>query len=174
MRNLLLVIVTFTVLLHSSTLVFAEKKEKKPERPILGWSEKITLVPGELTLHARLDSSRASSTLHVSGIKRFVKGKQVYVKFAVKDRYGNQDNLERKVLRSSGILTVSGTKLSRYVVELGFCIGGEYFEDEIALSDKLNSNYDIRLGRQSLEGHFVIDPALSYTTKPDCKVDSKK
>lgn len=148
----------------------AEKKESASDkRPHLGWEEKVALEDSGVVLHAKLDTGHVGSSVHAEDVKRFKKKGESYVRFVVKDRYGHKAPFERKILRRA-TLKGKGNRIStEYVVELGLCLGGQYFEDEVSLSNREGFSQELRLGRQSLEGHFVVDPALSYTVKPECK-----
>jgi hypothetical protein len=168
-RNVFIVL----IILLAPFLAFAEKSEKKvPTRAVLGWMEKAIVFPGELELQAKLDTGRLGSSIAAYEIQRFTKNKKSWVKFLLKDRYGKKASIERKILRHSTLKSRSGKIYTEYVVELGFCMGGKYFEDELSLSSSIDQSYEIRLGRQSLEGHYQVDPAVTYTTKPDCKPEN--
>lgn len=164
------------LVLLAPVLASAEKSiEKKPaKRAVLGWEEKVTIVPEGIILHAKLDTGHHGTSVYAHNIKKLKEKKDSWVQFVLKDRYGNEASFERKVIRRV-TLKGSGNRIrTEYVVELGVCLGGKYFEDEISLSDREAFSQELRLGRQSLEGHFIVDPALTYTTKPDCDVKQEK
>lgn len=168
MKKLLLLL---SVLLWcSGVAVHAEKKESSSKkRPILGWVEKASVLPAGLQLHAKLDTGHLGSAIYARDVKRYKKKKESWVRFTLKDRYGKEDTFERKILRSVTLKGASNKTRTEYVVELGLCLGGQYFEDEVSLSNREGFMQELRLGRQSLEGHFTVDPALKFTTKPDCE-----
>lgn len=174
MHKILTAISLLLLLIFAPSNLIAEKKEKIVKRPVLGWLEKAVVFPGELALHAKLDTGRLGSTIVASNIERFTKGKNSWVRFVLKDRYGKEAKIERKILRHATLKSRTGKIYTEYVVELGFCMGGKYFEDELSLSSVTGQPYEIRLGRQSLEGHYQIDPAVTYTTKPDCEPEKTK
>jgi hypothetical protein len=148
-----------------------KKKSVTRKRPTLGWVEKTLVMPGSLKLHAKLDTGHLGTAIYARDIQRFKKNKESWARFTLKDRYGKEETLERKILRSVTLKGSSKKTRTEYVVELGICLGGQYFEDEVSLSDRGSFMQELRLGRQSLEGYFVVDPALTYTTKPDCESD---
>lgn len=168
----------FVVLLVALTpvLASAEKStEKKPaKRAVLGWEEKVAIVPEGIILHAKLDTGYHGTSVYAHNIKRIKEKKDSWVQFDLKDRYGNEASFERKVIRRLTLKSAGNRIRTEYVVELGICLGGKYFEDEISLSDREAFSQELRLGRQSLEGHFVVDPALTHTTKPDCEFKKEK
>lgn len=147
------------------------------ERKVVGWSEKIRLEDGTLLLHAELDPTRQNSAVRVDEIEKFKaaekkekssKKKIHHVRFTLRDRYGHEKTFERPIVRLQRIRTASGKTRTEYVVELGICLGDRYVEDEFVVSKAKISDFEVRLGRETLEGHFVIDPALTYTVLPSC------
>ncbi len=148
----------------------SKKKAEKNKRPVLGWAEHVLLYPGPLDLQAKLDTGRTSSTVGVSNLQKFKKGNESWVRFTIQDRQGKELKLERKILRKHTIKGPTAERRSEYVVDLGLCLAGKYIEDELSLSERKEYSQEIRLGRQSLEGNFVIDPALTFTTQPECEL----
>ena len=127
----------FVILLVLPSILFANSKDKKPaKRPVLGWVEKVTLFPGELTLHAKLDTGHAGAAIYARNITRFKKKQESWAKFTIQDRYGKEVTIERKIIRRRSLKVASGATRSEYVVELGLCLGGRYFQDELSLSDR--------------------------------------
>lgn len=149
---------------------FAEIKEStKQQRPIIGWTEKIKVYPGGLVLHAEFETGTAQSSIHADKIKEFKKKDKPWVKFVLHDRYGKEAKLEREVLRMAKLKNARGETRKVPVVEFGLCIGSWYMEDEISLLDRSTLDHDLRIGRQTIEGNFVVDPALTFTLQPECK-----
>ena len=144
------------------------------ERIVVGWGEKIRLAGSEILLHAELDPTRQHSSIRVDNVEEFEtskkksKKKKKHVRFTLEDRYGHSVTYEKEVQRSQRIRTASGKTRTDLVVELGVCLGNRYVEDEFILSKKKVNEYEARLGRETLEGNFIIDPALTYTVTPSC------
>jgi hypothetical protein len=180
MRYLLALLLIWSTV--SPQVLLAEKKKAKEskKRFPLGWEEKVQVTPGPIVLHAKLDTGHLGSAIYAQNIERFKRKKESWVKFTLEDRYGHKTTLERKILRRATLKSAGNRQRTEYVVEIGLCLGGKYFEDEIRLSDRGGFAHELRLGRQSLEGHFFVDPSMSYTTQPACpgttskKVDKKK
>ena len=142
--------------------------EPKRVRQPVGWIEKIRLSPGDLLMYARLDPGRSTSTLYAENFKKMRKNKKLWVSFDLNDRYGTSVRIQREIIRSAKVKGADGKSREEHTVSLGMCLGRAYFEDEVRLIDKKHEEFDLRLGRQALEGNVLIDPATKLTTTPEC------
>ena len=52
---------------------------------------------------------------------------------------------------------------------LGICLGTIYKEVEVNLVDRSHFNYQLLIGRNFLIDSFLVDPSLTFSTKPKCK-----
>jgi hypothetical protein len=153
----------FTVCICSA----AYSQEDFRGRKVMGWTEKVSISGKDLSLHARLDTGRSFSSLYTGSITKVTIQDQEVVKFKIRDRYGKSAEIEAPLVRTMRLRGSQGVRDS-YVVQLGLCIGSTYLEDEISLSDISNSEQELVLGRQSLEGQIIVDPSISFTSKPEC------
>ena len=92
-----------------------------------------------------------------------------WVTFVTSGRNAEEKTMRRKVVDKKKFVTTKGKKETRYVVRLGLCLAGQYMEVDFALADRRAFEHELRIGRDALAGHFVIDPAKTKTTQPDCK-----
>lgn len=134
----------------------------------VGWIEKLKLSPGDLILRARLDPAKNSSSLYAENIKKMRKNRKLWVSFELMDQYGNSGKVSSEVIRTVKVKVDEKKTKEDPVVRLGMCLGKTYFEDEIRLTDKKHEEYDMQLGRQALEGNFLIDPGAKLTSNPEC------
>jgi len=48
-----------------------------------------------------------------------------------------------------------------------------YKETEVTLVDRSGLTYPTLVGRNFLQGHFIVDPSVSYKTAPQCRGPGK-
>ena len=139
------------------------------EKEVLGWNEKVRIFPGDVLIHAKLDSGADYSSLDAGDIEQFKKGDKTWVRFSVTNRYGKKIQLERPVHRTAIIKKRSGKVEKRLVVLLGLCLGTNFMQEEVNLIDRTNFSLQMLVGRSFLAGKALIDSAVTYTTEPSCK-----
>lgn len=141
----------------------AQQKDK------FGWLETVSIYPDKVIVHAKLDTGADSSSLNALDLVEFEKAERKWVRFTVESRYGQKTVIEKPVLRTAIIKRQSGKHQKRNVVRLGICLGKNYMEADVNLIDRSSFTHAMLIGRNYLAGYAVIDPAVSYTQKPDCK-----
>ncbi|NMC63185.1 MAG: hypothetical protein GYA55_08445 [SAR324 cluster bacterium] len=142
--------------------------EPRKKRQTVGWIEKVKISPGDLILQAKLDPGSSYSSIYGENIKKLRKSKKLMVSFELSDRYGTSAKISRDILRSEKIKEPDGKQKEYHVISLGMCLGKSYFEDEVRLIDKKHDDYDIKIGRQALEGNVLIDPSAKLSSSPEC------
>ncbi len=143
---------------------------KKRQRPLVGWIEQIALTRGSIILNAKLDTGADYSSLHAHDIQEFEKDGEVWVRFDVTDRVGRSFPVEQRVIRTSSIKRMGGKHQRRNVIRMGICLGNTYLRSDINLVDRSDFKLQMLLGRNFLAGTVAIDPAISFTTEPDCEL----
>ncbi len=139
------------------------------EKVEVGWVERIDIYPEKLRFDAKLTPGSEGNVLHAKNIKKFKKGKKTFVRFKVDDKKGKSIQLEREVVDTTRFRTTSGKLEERYQVMLDFCIASKFFHLEFSLADRSNFEHEVRIGRDALAGHFLINPGRIRTTRPQCK-----
>lgn len=129
----------------------------------IGEVEEIILLPGGVTIEARIDTGAATSSLDVCELN--VKGK--VVEFTLPDRCGGA----KHTLPLKGWKHVkSAAGLSRRpVVKIEICIADQRIPTKVTLTDRSFLDYPFLLGRNTLlDGKLIVDVALSKTIPPAC------
>jgi hypothetical protein len=137
-------------------------------RETVGWVEKVRVYPGNVLLKAKIDSGAKTSSLHCDFASVIERNGKQWVAFTVINYKGELIKLEKKLERLSKIKRHFGEVQERYVIKLGICLGQTYKETEVNLIDRSGMNYQILIGRRFLKGSHVIDPALTFASKPNC------
>lgn len=129
----------------------------------LGSQERLWLPQvADRLLHARIDTGAATSSLHCCSIEPYQDGEELRVRFVALDpRHpaytGQQLDLPTKPPRR--VRSSSGHSEMRYFVELQIRIGPDLFEALFSLTDRSQMNYPILIGRQLLNGRYIVDVA---------------
>jgi hypothetical protein len=142
-------------------------------KEIVGWVEKVRIYPGKLLVEARVDTGADISSLHCDCITSFDRNGEKWVSFVVETSDGRPVLMERKVVRVAKIKRHFGEVQERMVVKLGVCLGKTYKEAEVTVVDRSGLTYPMLIGRDFLEGDFLVDPSVSYKTEPQCNRPEK-
>ena len=154
------------VLLHGGTGVTTATELKV----IAGWVEKAKLYPGGIEVKVKLDTGAKTSSLHCDCAEPFERDGERWIRFDVINYKGNRITFERRVHRVAKIKRHFGKVQERPVVMLGLCLGSIYKETEVTLVDRTGFEYQMLVGRKYMEGDFVVDPGVTYSTQPNCAV----
>lgn len=164
-----------SLLLCASTAVAQEidyvQTTPVPNR-VIGWVEKAVLLPGDLSMDAKIDSGALTSSLDAKDLTSFKKDGKDWVRFTVnaEDEKGTVQSkqFERPVER---LVTVRGAGGSddRVVVKLDLCIGGTVYNgEEFTLRDRGDMKYPLLIGRRTI-GHIgLVDVTRQYVLTDSC------
>lgn len=135
-------------------------------RKIIGKEEWCALsLLGIHAIKAKTDSGARTSALHAFNIRYTEEEGQTYVHFDVHPIQRNTKItksckaplLERRIVKSS-----SGDKERRPVIKTSVHMGEDEWEIEVTLTDRDTMGYRMLLGREAMEGRFLIDPDTSF------------
>ncbi|MBI4524164.1 MAG: ATP-dependent zinc protease [Deltaproteobacteria bacterium] len=140
---------------------------------IVGWVEKVRIYPGNLLVEARIDTGAELSSLHCDCISPYERNGEKWVSFVVVTLDGRPTLMERRVHRTAKIKRHFGEVQERMVIKLGVCLGKTYKEAEVNLVDRSGLTYPMLVGRDFLEGDFLVDPSAEYKIEPQCNEPKK-
>ena len=126
--------------------------------PQAGWKEYVSLPKlGLGPLVAKLDTGARSAALHADGVR--IVGKRVTFTIESDGRTISHTATlhSRKRIKSS-----NGQSEDRPVIETPILMGGTMFLTEITLTDRTDMDVALLLGRNSLKGRFVVNPAHTF------------
>lgn len=138
-------------------------------RDVVGWIERATLFPNDITLAVKVDTGAKTSSLHCECITPVEHNGQKWVSFSVKGEDGDISRIVKPIVRMATVKRHFGQKQERYVVRLGLCLGTVYREEEVTLVDRSGLQYAMLVGRNFLKKDFLVDPEGTYLTPPNCK-----
>lgn len=146
-----------------------EKPSRKVKQKLVGWVERVKLLPSNVELEAKIAPAVALSALHAENIKEFSKNGKDYVRFNIEGRHGKTETLEYPLMGERKTTTAAGTSHKRRVISFLLCIAGKKLEVEALLADRSQMDQEVRLGRNVIAGHFHVDPSQTHATEPECK-----
>jgi hypothetical protein len=135
------------------------------EKITIGAVEEVMLLPWGVQFPARVDTGAGTSSIDVCEIS--VKGKMVH--FTLADRCGGH-RLILPLVEMRRIQTSEGSD-ERPVVEMELCIGSRRIRTHITLNDRSRLEFPFLVGRNILEGNFIVDVSRSRTAPPTCPRD---
>ena len=156
-------LILFVVLLGFSTSVYSGEKQ------IVGWVEKVRIVPEGLKIKAKLDTGALNSSLHAVRVEEFDRQGEKWIRFDLTNWQNRTATFEKKVIRTARIKEHDRASRNRLVIHLGICLGRVYKEVEVNLVDRSRFKYRMLIGRSYLSKSFVVDPMLTFTADPQCQ-----
>ena len=134
---------------------------------IIGEVEPVTIVKAGLTLPARIDTGATTSSLDARDIQRFERDGKKWVRFTLVDRRsGKKVKVEGRLTRTVEITRHGTDPQYRPVVKLKAILGQAELYREFSLTDRSAFTYPVLIGRNFLQGEFVVDVTRKNTTTP--------
>lgn len=144
---------------------------KKKQKTVLGWREWVSLPElGIENIKAKVDTGARTSALHAFDVKVTESDGKRTVSFKMHPMQKNTDHVvvcfadvidEREVTDSGGHLE------RRLVIKTPLVIGEQTIPIEMTLTDRDTMKFRMLLGRTALKPNFIVDPGMSYMTRPD-------
>ncbi|MDQ8190006.1 ATP-dependent zinc protease family protein [Roseibacillus persicicus] len=143
-----------------------EAEDKKHEedpmeaRQILGWKEWVKVGTKAEQMRAKLDSGARTSSLHAEDVEEFERDGRSWVRFSMRDPEEEDSKailIKAPVQRIAKVKNTDGTMERRFVVELGFEMGGRHLREEFTLNDRTGMTCPILIGRNALRHLGYVD-----------------
>lgn len=113
-------------------------------------------------IKARVDSGAKTSSIHASNIEVFEKEGVDWVRFEVDPIQDNSNILikcEAKLVRTKMVKSSMGTSEERLMIRTSLRLGEDTFSIKLTLASRDTMNYRMLLGREALNGRYLINPA---------------
>lgn len=116
-------------------------------------------------ISARIDTGAKSSSLHATNIEVFKKNTKKWVRFEV--NYREEDipvsiTCETPVLTRRIVKTSNENSEKRLMIKTPMTIGDMTFEIELNLANRESMEFQMLLGREALNGRFLINPSETF------------
>lgn len=145
------------------------------EPDVLGWLESAFIKPWDIKVRAKLDTGALTSSIHATQIEEYYVDNELWVRFTLTQPVNQKHNqlekkitVEKPVLKETKIKEHIGDSMSRYVVEMAFCLNGKNFLTPVTLTDRSNFHYPLLLGRRTLKDNLLIDPGKTFIANKSC------
>lgn len=134
---------------------------------LIGWREQVSLPEFKIkSLKAKIDTGAKTSALHADQIDIItIKGKKI-VKFMFTSEDGEQYVIKSPLIDQRVIKSSNGEKTLRPVVKTTLKMGETIFEIEVTLINRDMMGFKMLIGREALNGRFIIHPAKFNLLKP--------
>jgi hypothetical protein len=130
-------------------------------KKVLGWKELVVLTGlGDIALLAKLDTGARTSALHAENLTVSRQHTKLWVEFELPDIHESVPRRFRMpVVEHRKIKSSIGSSQIRPVVLLALTLAGQSWAAEVTLTDRSDMELPMLIGRSSLKGRFVVDPA---------------
>ena len=130
----------------------------------IGWREWIYLPKYKFfPIKAKIDTGAASSALNASNIKKYKKGKDLWIKFEL-EQSKQIININSKLLKYKKITNSFGDTETRPVIQMMIKLGKHSWSTEVTLATRSSMAYPMLIGRSSLKKKHIIHSHKSYLT----------
>ena len=150
------------------------KIRRKAAKAEAGWRELVRLPElGAGPLTAKLDTGARSASLHAENIEVSADGRHVRFDVPRDDRRREHLHCQMPLHGEKRVKNTGGTAETRLVVETDIEMGGARWKALVTLSDRTDMGVPMLLGRATLAGRFVVNPARSFliSRKPQMPED---
>lgn len=134
---------------------------------MLGWREWASLPDlGITNIKVKVDTGARTSCLHAFKLEPFQKDDAEWLRIWV---HPSQDSnvehvCEAPVLEQRTVTDSGGHRETRYVIQTTLVIGDKSFRTEVTLTNRDTMKFRMLLGRQAMNGRYIVDPKASYLT----------
>ena len=137
--------------------------KQKITMPIVGGVETLYVPPFEVSFQARMDTGAETSSIDAHNIRPFERDGEKWVSFDIINRKNNKKHhFEKPIIRKTNIVRTL-KKEKRFVVNFPIKMGNEIINEEFTLNDRSKFEYQVLIGRNIINGRFLIDPSIEKT-----------
>lgn len=135
---------------------------------IVGISEKLIILPGEISFKAKIDTGAENSSMHATDIEMFTLSDKKFVRFTTENLDGKSVTLELPLVRIARIKRHQQESQKRPIVNIGICMGSVYKIVEVSLTDRSRFEKRFLVGTSFLIDSFIVDVTKIYTKVSSC------
>jgi len=146
---------------------------KKPKR-VVGWKENAALPDLNVkNVIAKIDTGANLASIDAADIKIVSRDKVKYVKFKVMKRNNTVRKTSAPLEGFKRIKSSNGDVERRPYIKTTLLMDGITKKIELTLTDRGPMEYTMLIGRKALGRRWVVNPSISFSTKPDGKKVTK-
>lgn len=145
----------------------ATAQVKKPSRVNvveIGWCEMVEIPSlGLSRVHAKMDTGAATSSIHASRVKLFVRDGKSWVEFWFRLNAGQKPKrYEAPVVDQRWVRSSNGEKQERYVIAAQFCFGNLCWNGQLTLANRRSMAFPLLIGRRALRRGFIVNSGRQW------------
>lgn len=126
--------------------------------PLIGWREEVSLPEfGEGLLIAKIDTGARNAALHAEDID--IRGKRVSFVLELGDI---RQECGAALMGVKRVKSSNGYSELRPLIEIVVHLGAHRFSVEASLTNRTDMGVPMLLGRNSIKGRFIVNPARSF------------
>lgn len=133
---------------------------------ILGWREWVSLPAlGIDRIKAKVDTGARTSALHAFDVQLVEENGEKFVRFRIHPKQkdlGTVIECEALLLDEREVRDSGGHCEKRYVIETEIAIGPNRHAAEVTLTNRDSMGFRMLIGRTTMKGLYLVDPARSY------------
>lgn len=134
----------------------------------VGWVEDVLVNGSQNPITAKIDTGADNSSINAKNVKVFQKDDKRWVRFTVVNRYGQNIDIEKPVVKQARIKTKDGRFQDRDVIELNVCLQNVEKTVPVNMVDRSHFNYQMLIGRSFLQRDFLVDASSKFLHEPHC------
>jgi len=146
--------------------IIIKKPVIKDSMIVIGTAEKVYIPSSDILLKAKIDTGATTSSMHALNIKEFERDGKKWIKFDLQDKDGNLINKNLPLHRIVKIKRHGTKNQKRYVVQMKINLANISQLVEVSLTNRSKFTYPVLIGKNYLNGLFLVDVSKKYITKP--------
>jgi hypothetical protein len=146
--------------------IIIKKPVIKDSMIVIGTAEKVYIPSSDILLKAKIDTGATTTSIHALNIKEFERDGNKWIKFDLQDKDGNLINKNLPLHRIVKIKRHGTKNQKRYVVQMKINLANISQLVEVSLTNRSKFTYPVLIGKNYLNGLFLVDVSKKYITKP--------
>lgn len=131
--------------------------------PVAGGIETLYVTPLQMPFQARMDTGAETSSVDAKNMRPFERDGEKWISFDIINRKnGEKHHFEKRIKRKTKIVRPEASE-TRYTVNMNIKMGRELITAEFTLADREKFDYQVLIGRNIINGRFIIDPTTENT-----------
>lgn len=138
----------------------------EPNMDIIGWREWVRIPElGIKRIQAKIDTGARSSCLHAGQIQIFTREGIDWVRFQIHPRQKNDQfaiDAVARLMEFRQVRSSNGQLTRRPVIRVPIRLMQQTFAIDLSLIDRHKMEYRMLVGREALQGRFLVDASRSF------------
>lgn len=143
----------------------AKAKRTVKSKAEIGWCELVDIPSlGLSKIHAKMDSGAATSSIHATRIKPFIKDGEKWVEFWFRAEAGMKPRrCEARIMARRMVKSSNGENQDRTVIAVQLSLGNLTWNGQLTLANRRSMTFPLLIGRRSLRRGFLVDSSKKWT-----------